>query len=51
MGMEQWWNGDYQGETEDKEWKNLPQCYTGSLDPHVVIPGIEPEASQYEASV
>jgi len=35
-------------ENEEKYW---PQCYIGSLEPRVVIPGIEPEAFQYEANV
>ena len=35
-------------ENEEKYW---PQCYIGSLEPHVVIARIEPEAFQYKASV
>jgi hypothetical protein len=31
MGMEQWWNGDYKGETEEKEGENCRSVTSKAL--------------------
>jgi hypothetical protein len=34
MSMEQWWNDDYQGKTEEQE-KNLLQCHFVHRESHL----------------